>query len=83
MFKRGNPYESKKEQSTFLAFLVWIGVGVNIFRIGILLYSPYLNIVNFLLSADVFAIFQYFIFGRLVRKHTNRIHGYIDERQFS
>lgn len=59
-----------------------MGAGVNIFRIGILLYSPYLNIVNVLISGVVFAIFQYFIFGRLVRKHTDRIHGYIDERQF-
>ena len=30
----------------------------------------------------VFGVFQVFIFGRLVRKHTARIGGYQDERQF-
>lgn len=72
----------KKNNLLLLAALVWIGAGVNIFRIGVLLYFPYLNIVNILLSAAVFAVFQYFIFGRLVRKHTARIQRYPDERQF-
>lgn len=38
--------------------------------------------VNLILSLLVFALFQRFIFGRLVRKHTARILGYQEERQF-
>ena len=47
-------------------------------RIGILAYPLYLSPVNFLLSGIVFAVFQYFIFGRLVKKHTKRIESYED-----
>ncbi len=39
------------------------------------------SIVNFLLSAAVFAVFQIFIFGRLVKKHTKRIDNYDNQRQ--
>lgn len=38
--------------------------------------------MNLLLSALVFAVFQQFIFGKLVKKHTARIHAYGEERQF-
>ena len=34
------------------------------------------------LSLAVFGVFQYFVFGRLVKKHTRRITGYEEERQF-
>ncbi len=65
-----------------LACLVWSAAGFNILRIGVIAYPPYLSVLNFLLSAVVFAVFQKFIFGKLVKKHTIRIHAYSEERQF-
>ena len=38
--------------------------------------------MNYLLSVLVFAVFQIFIFGKLVKKHTARISGYEEERHF-
>lgn len=64
-----------------IACLVWSAAGFNILRIGIIEYPPYLSIINFLLSAAVFTVFQIFIFGRLVKKHTKRIDGYGDQKQ--
>ena len=61
---------------------VQCAAGFNIFRIGVLAYPTYVTIWNLLLSVLVFAVFQKFIFGRLVRKHTARIKGYAEERQF-
>lgn len=65
-----------------IACLVWAAAGANILKIGLVLYPNYLSVVNMLLSAAVFAVFQHFIFGRLVVKHTKRILGYAEERQF-
>lgn len=64
-----------------IACLVWTAAGVNILRIGIIEYPPYLSIINILLSAVVFTVFEIFIFGRLVKKHTKRIDAYGDEKQ--
>lgn len=44
--------------------------------------TAYLTVLNALLSVLVFAVFQYFIFGKLVKKHTARIQGYPEERHF-
>ena len=52
-----------------IAALVWSAAGFNILRIGLLAYPPYRTVVNYLLSALVFTVFQIFIFGRLVNKH--------------
>lgn len=65
----------------FIAALVWTAAGVNILRIGIIEYPPYFSLINILLSAVVFVIFELFIFGRLVKKHTKRIDSYDDEKQ--
>lgn len=72
----------KKKTLLLIACLVWTIAGFNILRIGILAYQPYLSIVNLFLSVVVFAVFQYFIFGRLVQKHTKRITGYTEDFQF-
>ncbi|MCI9467397.1 MAG: hypothetical protein HFE99_09845 [Ruminiclostridium sp.] len=72
----------KKRTLLLLACLVWTVAGFNVFRIGILAYATYWSVVNLILSLLVFALFQRFIFGRLVRKHTARILGYQEERQF-
>ena len=72
----------KKRTLLLIACIVWAVAGFNVLRIGILAYPPYLSPVNFLLSGIVFAVFQYFIFGRLVKKHTKRIKNYTEETQF-
>lgn len=72
----------KRNTLLFLACLVWSAAGFNILRIGIMAYPPYWSVLNFLLSVLVFAAFQKFIFGKLVKKHTARIHSYAEERHF-
>lgn len=71
----------KKHYLLLLACLVWTIAGANIVRIGFEAYSGYLTAFNVFLSAVVFAVFQFFIFGRLVKKHTKRIIAY-EERQW-
>lgn len=65
-----------------IACVVWSAAGFNILRIGLAAYPAHLTVVNVLLSAAVFGAFQLFVFGRLVRKHTDRISSYLEERQF-
>lgn len=72
----------QKKTLLLIACLVWAIAGFNVFRIGILAYPPYVSVWNFGLSLIVFGVFQYFIFGKLVRKHTERIHAYVDNYQF-
>lgn len=72
----------KRNTLLLIACLVWGAAGVNILRLGVLAYPAYLSALNFVLSALVFAVFQYFVFGRLVKKHTARITGYEEERHF-
>lgn len=72
----------KRNTLLLIACLVWGAAGVNILRLGVLAYPAYLSVLNFVLSALVFAVFQYFVFGRLVKKHTARITGYEEERHF-
>lgn len=71
-----------KRTLLLLACLVWSIAGFNILRIGIQAYPAYCSVPNVLLSVLVFAVFQFFIFGRLVRKHTTRIRSYMETRQF-
>ena len=72
----------KRNTLLLLACLVWSAAGFNILRIGLMAYPAYLTVLNALLSVLVFAVFQYFIFGKLVKKHTARIQGYPEERHF-
>lgn len=74
----------KVKRNTLLLFacLVWSAAGFNILRIGLLAYPAYFTVLNCLLSVLVFVVFQRFIFGKLVKKHTARISGYLDERHF-
>ena len=72
----------KKKTLLLIACAVWSLAGFNILRIGILSYPPYISVMNILLSIVVFTVFQYFIFGRLVKKHTDRIQYYEEERPF-
>ena len=72
----------KRNTLLLLACLVWSAAGFNILCIGLMAYPAYLTAVNYLLSVLVFAVFQRFIFGKLVRKHTARITSYLEERHF-
>lgn len=72
----------KRNTLLLIAALVWSAAGFNILRIGLLAYPPYRTVVNYLLSALVFIVFQIFIFRRLVKKHTARISAYEDELHF-
>lgn len=72
----------KKNTLLLLACLVWAAAGFNILRIGVLAYPAYVTGWNLVLSALVFGVFQRFVFGRLVKKHTQRIHGYGETQQF-
>lgn len=77
-----NIMKVKKNTLLLIACFVWTAAGFNILRIGIMAYSTYLSLLNIILSAAVFGIFQYFIFGRLVKKHTKRISDYEEEKHF-
>ncbi len=72
----------KRNTLLLLACLVWSTAGFNILRIGLMAYPTYLNVRNCLLSVLVFVVFQRFIFGKLVKKHTARISGYSEGRHF-
>lgn len=71
----------KKQYLLLIACLVWSIAGANIVRIGFEAYPGYLTVLNIFLSAVVFVVFQIFIFGKLVKKHTKRIVSY-EERQW-
>lgn len=72
----------RKRTLLLIAGLVWGCAGFNILRIGIAAYSAYWNIWNVLISLAVYLAFQLFIFSRMVKKHTVRIVGYEEEKQF-
>ena len=72
----------KRNTLLLIACFVWCAAGFIILRIGVLAYPDYLGIMNFALSLVVFVVFQLFIFGKLVKKHSTRITGYEEERHF-
>ena len=72
----------KRNTLLLLACLVWSAAGFNILRIGLMAYPAYRAAPNYLLSVLVFVVFQRFIFGKLVKKHTARIVSYLEERHF-
>ena len=65
-----------------LACLIWSAAGFNILRIGLMAYPAYRAGINYLLSALVFVVFQVFIFGKQVKKHTARIGAYEEKFHF-
>lgn len=71
-----------KKTLLLIACFVWGIAGFNVLRIGVLAYPNHLSFLNLILSVIVFSLFQYFIFGRLVKKHTLRILNYTDTYQF-
>ena len=72
----------KRNTLLLLACLIWSVAGFNILRIGLMAYPAYRAGINYLLSTLVFVVFQVFIFGKLVKKHTARIGAYEEEFHF-
>lgn len=72
----------KRNALLLIACFVWTAAGFNILRIGLSSYPAFLGPLNYLLSVVVFSVFQVFVFGKLVKKHTTRIVNYEEERQF-
>lgn len=72
----------KVRRNTLLAIacLVWCFAGLNVFRIGISLYAPYVSIINLLLTVIVYVLFHSFVFSKLVNKHTTRILSYVQKK---
>ena len=58
----------KRNTLLLLACLVWSAAGFNILRIGLMAYPAYLTVLNTMPAVLVFAVFQQFIFGKLVKK---------------
>ena len=65
-----------------IAAIAWFAAGFNILRIGLQEYQGFVSLINILLSIIVFLSFYFFIFSRLVVKHTVRIKGYLQEKQY-
>ncbi|MCQ4743978.1 hypothetical protein [Blautia producta] len=72
----------RKNYLLLIAAFVWAVAGGNILRIGVEAYGAYVGVLNVLLSTAVYLVFQVFVFGKMVRKHTVRIVGYEEEMQF-
>ena len=72
----------KRNTLLLLACLIWSAAGFNILRIGLMAYPAYRAGINYLLSTLVFVVFQVFIFGKLVKKHTARIGAYEEKFHF-
>lgn len=72
----------KRNILLLLACLIWSAAGFNILRIGLMAYPAYRAGINYLLSTLVFVVFQVFIFGKLVKKHTARIGAYEEKFHF-
>ena len=71
----------QKNTLILIAGIVWAIAGFNIVRIGLVAYEGNFTWWRALLSVAVYAIFQLFIFGKMVQKHTDRILNYKEERQ--
>lgn len=74
-------FSVRKNTLILIAGIVWAIAGFNIVRIGLVAYQGNLIWWRGLLSVAVFAVFQAFIFGKMVKKHTARILQYEEERQ--
>ena len=70
-----------KHTLILIAGIVWAIAGFNIFRIGLVAYQGNFIWWRALLSTAVYTVFQIFIFGKMVGKHTDRILQYEEERQ--
>lgn len=72
-------FKVKKRTLLGIAGTVWLAAGINVARIGLLLYRDYPSISNVFLSAAVFTLFG-MMFYKMCGKHTARIKAYEEER---
>ena len=72
----------KKHHLLFFACIVWMIAGFNVLKIGIESYNEYRTILNYGLTILVFGVFWFMVFYKLTVKHTTRIQGYEEEKQF-
>lgn len=72
----------KRRTLLLIAGVVWTIAGFNILKIGVMSYSGYVHILNLICSSIVFLMFWFFIFNKLVVKHTTRIAGYEEEKKY-
>ena len=72
----------KSKYLLFIAGIVWFFAGFNILRIGVLSYVGYVHIINMIISFIIFMIFWMMVFNKLVIKHTLRIKGYENSKQY-
>ena len=75
------PLHVHKNTLILVAGIVWAIAGFNIVRIGLIAYQGNFTWWRGLLSISVYAAFQIFVFGKMVKKHTGRILQYKEERQ--
>ena len=75
------PLHVHKNTLILIAGIVWAIAGFNIVRIGLIAYQGNFTWWRGLLSIAVYAAFQVFVFGKMVKKHTDRIQQYEEERQ--
>lgn len=74
--------KTSKRNLLLLAGIVWGFAGASVLRIGIVAYHNHVNGWNIAASIGVFSAFWKSVFENMVRKHTNRILGYQEERQY-
>lgn len=72
----------KNRNLLLIASFVWVIAGFNILRIGVLSYSNYVTFVNIIISLGIFMVFWFKVFNKLVVKHTFRIKGYEEPKQY-
>lgn len=75
-------FKVKQQYLLLWACFVWVIAGVNIVRIGFEAYFGHVTIFNIFLSFLIFCFFQFLIFGKLVKKHTERIISYQEKQLF-
>lgn len=71
----------KKRTLLLIAGIVWAIAGFNVARIGLMLYSQYLEVLNIILSIVVFCLFG-IMFFKMTKKHTKRILSYQEKQPF-
>ncbi len=73
-------FQVRKKYLLLTAGIVWFAAGFNIVRIGLLAFHGVRHVLSILLAAVVFLLFQIFVFGKLVKKHTARIHAFEEDK---
>ena len=68
----------KRATLLLIAGIVWAIAGINILRIGLVTYPPYLGVIQMVLSVLIFLAFM-MMFRKIVIRHTARIRAMTEE----